>query len=82
MPATIHDTGQYANNRAEVSHEPTRQRERQMRRFKSIRHAQLFLSVHGTIQNLFGIPRHLLRAKHYRIFRTEAIGLYKQVTRA
>jgi putative transposase len=80
MPATIHDTGQYANNRAEVLHEPTRQRERQMRRFKSIRHAQLFLSVHGTMQNLFGIPRHLLRAKHYRIFRTEVIGLYKQLT--
>ena len=28
--------GQYANNRAEVSHQPTRQRERQMRRFKCV----------------------------------------------
>ena len=35
MPSVVHCTDQYQNNRAEVSHEPTRQRERQMRRFKS-----------------------------------------------
>ena len=35
MPSVVHRTDQYANNRAEVSHQPTRQRERQMRRFKS-----------------------------------------------
>ena len=34
MPS-VHSTTQYENNRAEVSHEPTWQRERQMRRFKS-----------------------------------------------
>ncbi len=39
MPDTMHDTRQYANNRAEVSHEPTRERERQIRRFKAIGHA-------------------------------------------
>ena len=75
MPDTVHDTNQYANNRAELSHEPTRQRERRMRRFKSIGHAQLFLSVHGTMQNLFAISRHLLRAKHYRTFRAGAFDL-------
>ncbi len=32
MPSVVHVTDQYANNRAEVSHQPTRQRERQMRR--------------------------------------------------
>ena len=36
MPSVAHDTSQYANNRAEVFHEPTRQRERGMRRFKSM----------------------------------------------
>lgn len=51
-----------------------------MRRFKSIRHAQLFLSVHGSMQNLFAIPRRLLRAKHYRTFRARAFDLYEQVT--
>lgn len=80
MPGTVHDTRQYANNRAEVSHEPTRQRERRMRRFKSIGHAQLFLSVHGTMQNLFAIPRHLLRAEYYRTFRTRAYCEYAQAT--
>lgn len=80
MPGTMHDTSQYANNRAELSHEPTRQRERRMRQFKSIGHAQRFLAVHGTMQNLFAIPRHLLGAKHYRIFRAAAFDLFEQVT--
>ena len=43
MPSVVHDTSQYANDRAEVSHQPTRQRERQMRRFKSAGQAQRFL---------------------------------------
>jgi putative transposase len=64
MPTVPHDTRQYANNRAEVSHQPTRQRERQMRRFKSVHQAQRFLSVHGVIRNLFQFGRHLLRAVH------------------
>ena len=80
MPTTIHDTSQYANNRAELSHEPTRQRERTMRGFKSMGQAQRFLAVHGTMRNLFAIPRHLMRAKHYRLFRTEAFDMYQQVT--
>ena len=48
-----HNTERYANNRAEVSHQPTRQRERQMRRFKSAGQVQRFLSLHGIVQNLF-----------------------------
>ena len=78
MPNTIHDTSQYANNRAEISHEPTRQRERTMRGFKSMGQAQRFLAVHGTMRNLFAIPQHLMRAKHYRLFRTEAFDMYQQ----
>ena len=42
IPDTIHDTSQYENNRAELSHQPTRVRERGMRRFKSIAQAQRF----------------------------------------
>ena len=57
MPSVRHDTKQYANNRAEVSHQPTRQRERQMRRFKSPGQAQRFLSAHAVIQNLFRVGR-------------------------
>jgi putative transposase len=40
IPDSIHNTEQYANNRAELSHQPTRVRERGMRRFKSIMQAQ------------------------------------------
>ena len=40
MPSVIHSTRQYENNRAEVSHQPIRQREHQMRRFKSAAHLQ------------------------------------------
>jgi putative transposase len=65
MPSVIHSTQQYANNRAEVSHQPTRQRERQMRRFKSAAHLQRFASVHGLVQNLFRVGRHLLRSAHH-----------------
>jgi putative transposase len=53
IPNAIHDTSQYANNRAELSDQPTRVRERGMRRFKSITQAQRFLGVHSAVYNLF-----------------------------
>ena len=52
IPDTIHDTSQYANNRAELSHQPTRVRERVMRRFKSLQQAQRFLTVYAAVYNL------------------------------
>ena len=45
FPSVIHRTGQYENNRAEASHQPTRQQERQMRGFKSAGQIQRFLVV-------------------------------------
>ena len=75
-----HCTTQYANNRVEVSHQPTRQRERHMRRFKSLRHVQRFLSIHSPINNLFRIGRHLVRAAHYRVFRDQAFTTWREVT--
>ena len=80
MPSVIHSTRQYANNRAEVSHQPTRQRERQMRRFKSAAHAQRFLSVHGLVLNLFRVGRHLLRSAHHRWLRMRAFAEWDAVT--
>ncbi len=80
MPSVTHSTARYENNRAEVSHQPTRQRERQMRRFKSSAQAQRFLSVHGIVGNLFRGGRHLLRAVHYRLFRARAFGSWLQVS--
>ena len=80
MPSVVHSTRQYENNRAEVSHQPTRQREWQMRRFKSVGHAQRFLSVHGPVQNLFRVGRHVLRAAHHRLLRTRAFAEWDAVT--
>jgi putative transposase len=80
MPSVVHRTQQYENNRAELSHEPTRQRERQMRRFKSAGQAQRFLAVHGVVGNLFRLGRHLIRATHYREFRSRAFCEWQQVT--
>ena len=80
MPSVVHCTEQYANNRAEVSHQPIRQREHQMRRFKSAAHLQRFASVHGVVQNLFRVGRHLLRAVHYRLLRTRSSGIWDAVT--
>ena len=80
MPSVVHTTRQYENNRAEVSHQPTRQRERQMRRFKSAAHLQRFASVHGVVQNLFRVGRHLLHAVHYRLLRTRSLGIWDEVT--
>ena len=77
---TVMITDQYANNRAEVSHHPTRQRERQMRRFTSVAQLQRFASVHGIVQNLFRVSRHLLRSAHHRLLRTRAFVEWDAVT--
>jgi putative transposase len=79
IPDTIHDTSQYANNRAELSHQPTRVRERGMRRFKSVAQAQRFLAVHSAVYNLFNLGRHLISARHYRLFRLRALASWKSV---
>jgi putative transposase len=72
MPCVEHSTQQYENNRCELSHQPDRQQERQMRKFKSQGQAQRFLSCHGVLNNLFRLGRHSMKASHYRIFRDRA----------
>src|SRR5215831_4036080 len=79
LPSVVHRQDRRSNNRAEVSHQPTRQRERQMRRFKSPRQAQQFLSAHGPINNLFRCGRHQMRAAHYRVFRERAFVTWCEV---
>ena len=74
IPGTIHDTSQYANNRAELSHQPTWVRERRMRHFKSIRQAQRFLTAHAAVHNLFNLSRHIISAKTYRFFPLRAFA--------
>ena len=74
VPDAIHDTSQYANNRAELSHQPMRVRERGMRRFKSTNQAQRFLNTHAAVYNLFNLGRHLISANHYRYFRQRSLA--------
>ena len=54
------------NNRAENSHQPTRERERRMRGFPQPGRSQVFLSNFGPIRQHFALKRHLLRASLYR----------------
>ena len=74
IPDSIHVTDQYANNRAEQSHEVTRVQERGMRRFKSVKQAQRFVTAHSAVQNLFNLGRHLVREQHYRDLRVSALN--------
>lgn len=71
---TFHVTDQYANNRAEQSHEATIVRERGMRRFKSMVQAQRFVTAHAAVSNLFNLGRHLIRAHHYQNLRAGAFN--------
>ena len=80
IPESIHDSSKYANNRAELSHQPTRVRERGMRRFKSMQQAQRFLGAHAAIYNLFNLGRHLVSAKNNRIFRDNAFAYWNCAT--
>jgi putative transposase len=75
----IHDTSRYANNRVEQSHEPTRVRERAMRRSKSAGQAQRFLGVHAAVYNLFNLGRHLVSAGYFRILREGAFTRWSLV---
>ena len=72
LPRVEHRQSPYLNNRAEVSHQATRRRERQMKRFKSARHAQRFLSTHSWIHNHFQLCRHHLTANQHRAARDTA----------
>ena len=53
MPGVEHRQHKGLKNRAENSHQPTRRRERIMKRFKSPRHVQRFLSAHDQLANIF-----------------------------
>jgi len=80
MPGIEHRQHKGLNNRAENSHQPTRRRERQMKRFKSAGQAQRFLSAHDGINNLFQLRRDHLPAPQYRAARTQAFQAWAEVT--
>ena len=66
MPDVEHRSHKGLNSRAENSHQPTRRRERIMKRFKSVRHLQRFVSIHDPIANLFHLPGHERTSASFR----------------
>src|ERR687893_228634 len=80
LPGVEHRRHKGLNNRAENSHQPTRRRERQMKRFKSPRQAQRFLSAHDQISNLFHLRRDHVTAVRYRAARTRAFEMWAEVS--
>jgi putative transposase len=80
LPGLEHRQHRYRNNRAENSHQPTRQWERTMRRFKSAGHAQQFLAAHGPIASHFRLRRHLLPAQDYRQEMGQRFQTWREIT--
>jgi putative transposase len=81
-PGVEHRQHKGLNNRAENSHQPTRRRERQMKRFKSPRQVQRFLSIHDPIANLFHLPRNHLAASQYRATRSQTFETWAEIAGA
>jgi putative transposase len=79
LPGIEQRQHRYLNNRAENSHQPTRQRERRMQRFKSPGHAQRFLSACGPIASHFRPRRHLLAARKYRHAMTRGFYIWQAI---
>lgn len=80
LPSVEHRRHKRLNNRAENSHQPTRQRERTMRRFKSAGHAQRFLSAFGPIRDHFCPCRHRMKAVDYRRERVRRFQAWNEVS--
>jgi putative transposase len=80
MPGVEHRRHKGLNNRAENSHQPTRRRERQMKRFKSPGQVQRFLSAHDQINNLFHRRRDHVTATQYRTTRAQAFAIWAEIT--
>src|SRR3712207_5522241 len=80
--AARHERGLRKNNRAEVSHQPVRRRERKMQRFRSPGCAQRFLAMHAAVHNAFNVQRHLISRRTLRIFRAKAMARWHAATAA
>jgi putative transposase len=80
LPSVEHRQSKYLNNRAENSHQPTRQRERAMKKFSSPGGAQRFLSAFSGISPHFRTRRHLLHAQEYRSEIANRFSIWNDVT--
>ena len=79
-PHKKHISNKSANMRAENSHRPLRKREKGLQRFKSHRHAQMFLTAYMKIINYFCPRQHLLSADLYRSIMVKRFDIWKEIT--
>jgi putative transposase len=79
LPSVEHRRHRHLNNGVENYHQPTRQRERMMRHFKSANQAQRFLSTFGPIREHYCPQRHRLRAEEYRRERARRLQVWNEV---
>jgi putative transposase len=79
LPTAEHRRHKGLNNRAENSHQPTRQRERAMRRFKSAEPAQRFLGPFGTVGDHFRVGRYCASATARRQLLMERHRTWREV---
>ena len=82
LPGVEHRQHKRLNNRAENSHQPTRLSEKKMRKFKSAKQAQRFLSAFGPISGHFQPQRHLMPAHEYRATLQKRFQVWSEVTGA
>ncbi|MCX4734503.1 IS6 family transposase [Streptomyces sp. NBC_01363] len=81
-PSVEHRSHKGLNNRAENSHQPTRQRERAMKSFHSVGGAQRFLSAFSGIPPHFRPRRHRRTAPDHRTEMTVRFAIWDQITGA
>jgi putative transposase len=82
VPSVTHRRSKYLNNRAENSHQPTRVRERVMKRFASPGQAQRFLFAFRHIRAHFRPRRHLMSAPQWRSETTTRFAVWDEITAA
>jgi len=80
LPNVEHRRHKGLNNRAEHAHQPTRERERRMRRCKDPGQAQRFLAAYGPIASHFRPRRHRLTAAAYRETSAARFQTWHEVT--
>ncbi|GAA0899345.1 hypothetical protein GCM10009574_083730 [Streptomyces asiaticus] len=80
MPSVEHRAHNSPNNRAENSHQPTRQRERAMKGFRSTSAAQWFLSAFSGISPHLRPRRHRMTAPDYRAEMTLRFTIWNHIT--
>ena len=79
MKSSNHRSHKGLNNRAENSHQPTREKERQMRGFKTPASAQRFLSSMGQILNILKVGRYKHSAQEYRKKLKKGLSIFDEI---